>query len=580
MRSFQKILLLFLLIALIFAIGTAGVSAAPEISAASAIVMDGDTGAIYYEKNADESRAPASMVKLITTYIILEEIEKGTITLDTKVPVSKAAANLSRVAGYSNVPLTAGDTHTVDEMLTAILLESANGAAMVMAEYLGGSESAFSARMDQVALNLGLSADFDNSHGLSGNRITARSMALFADHLIEKYPVILNYTSLKSFVFKGKTYRNRNEFIIAKNYYEGVDGLKTGSSNAAGKCITVSAKKNGRRLIVVVMGSTSESNRYSDARKLLDYGFSVMPKDNLGLKDASIDLIGEKEKIRIGADFDVSATVFGLNTANLASGGWTINGNVVSEFQSTAISNGTVLYATLNLKDYADAPVMIGFYFNLSDGTKKLVEKEFVFSNEVPCAFRDIDGHWAETFIAEMKETSVLSGYPDGTFGPDKLITREEFVTAFVRLLECFDLIEVVEGAESTFDDCKGDWAEDYIAAAQSAEIIFGRSDRIFDPKANITRQEITAIVARALNYTASGTETGFSDAALIHDWAYDSVVSCVEHQVLSGYPDGTFGPLRDAQRAEVATILARAYVQLELKNNDSSGGEESDNAA
>ncbi|MBQ2763563.1 MAG: D-alanyl-D-alanine carboxypeptidase, partial [Firmicutes bacterium] len=297
MRSSRKILLLFLLIALIFTMGTVGVSAAPEVSAAAAIVMDGDTGAIYYEKNPDDKRVPASMVKLMTCYIVLEEIEKGNLSFDTPIPISHNAASISRKSGYSNVPLTAGDTHTVDEMLKAILLESACGASTVMAEYISGSDSAFSDRMDQTAAKLGLTTDFVDSNGIGNSLITARSMALFADHLIKKYPVILNYTSMQSFVFKGKTYENRNEFVIAKNYYEGVDGLKTGTTNAAGKNITVSAQKGGRRLIVVVMGASSNQNRYSDARKLLDYGFSCMTMDNTALKDASVALNGEKEAI-------------------------------------------------------------------------------------------------------------------------------------------------------------------------------------------------------------------------------------------------------------------------------------------
>lgn len=563
MKFVRKILTVAMLVVVLMALGTAGVSAAPDINAAAAVVMDADTGAFYYEKNADQMRVPASMTKLMTTYIVFEELKAGNISLDTVVTVTAHGASVAANSSYSNVPLYRGEQYSVDTMIKLMLIPSACGACSTMADFISGSESAFVARMNREAAALGMASAFTTSHGAWNDYTTnARSMAILVRSFIKKHPEILSYTSLGSIHFKGTTYKNTNKFL-GSDYYAGVDGMKTGTSSVAGGCIAATGKINGRRIIVVVMGS---STRYTDARKLLDYGFSCVNASDTSLAGTVVDLGSKRSGIRLGTDFVVLAKMSGVSSEYFASGGWLVNGNIVSEFTNKKIANGTTLETSLNLDDYAGNPVTVGFYFNLPDGTKKITEKEFVFSTEEPCAFRDIDGHWAEKYIADMKKTGVLTGYPDGTFGPNKSITREEFISGFVRLLASFDLIEVVSGAECTFDDCKGSWAEDYIAAAQVSGIASGRSERIFDPKANITRQEITAFVARALNYTASGSELKFYDTASIADWAYSSVVACVENQIISGYPNGNFGPLDYAHRSEVATILSRAYAGLDSK--------------
>lgn len=558
---------LLLLVTLLFALCAGGISAAPTVNAASAVVLDADTGAFYFEKNPDTQRTQASMTKLMTAYMIFEEIGAGRLNYDSVITISGHGQAIANTNGYSNVPLRKGETYTVDTMLKLILLPSACGACASMGDAISGSESAFVANMNRTAAALGLNAHFANTYGagtgMPQHYISARSMAELGRIFIQKYPDILKYTSLNSFTFKGKTYHNTNHFLNS-DYYAGVDGLKTGTSTEAGSCITVSAQKNGRRIIVVVMKSTS---RYSDARKLLDYGFScVTAADTAALKEASVSIGSNRKDIRLGSDFKVYAQWDQLKNATVTSGGWLVNGKVVSEFYGQKITKGDKIATALNLDSYAGKPVTIGFYVLLPDGTKKQVEKVFSFSNEAPMAFRDIEDHWAEAYITNMHDKKILSGYPDGYFLPENAVTRGEFLTGFMRLLTSCQLLTVAENATSPFTDCHGHWAEAYIAAAYNNGIATGRTATQFDPEAPVTREEIATFVARALQLTASHKQTDFKDQGAISQWALTSVLACAEQSIISGYPDGTFLPQNNASRGEIATILSRTYALLEKR--------------
>lgn len=565
MKSIRKLLIVLFLAALFLAVGAVGVSAAPSVNAASAVVLDADTGVFYYEKNADTKRAQASMTKLMTAYMIFEEIGAGRLDYDSVITISSHGQKIAYTNGFSNVPLNKGEQYTVDTMLKLILLPSACGACASMADAISGSESAFVSKMNQTAKDLGLNAHFVNTYGagagMPNHYISARSMADLGRIFISKYPDILKYTSLNSVSFKGRTYKNTNHFLNT-DYYAGVDGMKTGTSGEAGSCITVSAKKNGRRIIVVVMKSGA---RYSDARKLLDYGFACVAENDAKIAEASILLSSARNDVRLGADFNVTATISGLPSALVASGGWMVNGEVVSQFPAQIVTNGTSFYTSLNLDSYSPGDVAVSCYFNLPDGTKKVVEQVYSFGVDAPCAFRDIDMHWAEDSITMMKHSGAFNGYPDGTFLPQKDITRGEFVAALVRLLASYNKIVIDDSAVSGFEDCVDSWADPYISAAKDAGITTGLTDTLFAPDEPVSRQEMATFVARALAYSPISATVDFSDAESISDWALDSVIACVEQGILTGYPDGTFAPEKSATRAEVATLFARVYGQLNV---------------
>ena len=231
----------------------------PDIHAESAIVMDYDTGETIYEKKADELMVPASMTKIMTAYLIFEELEAGRLTLDTMVPISRENAQKPRDPDIpAMVPLTAGEEVSVDTLLKLILLPSASASCIVMAEYISGSEEAFVARMNETARRLGMVGEYENCHGAFPHYLTARSVAILIREFIDRFPQILAYTSLPSVEFDGRTYTNTNK-LLSDYRYEGCDGFKTGTIPEAGYCLSAAA--------------------------LLDYGFAWLEQNSFYFDD-------------------------------------------------------------------------------------------------------------------------------------------------------------------------------------------------------------------------------------------------------------------------------------------------------
>ena len=252
----------------------------PEISADSAIVIDYDTGETLYAKDADSMQIPASMTKVMTGYIIFEELEAGNLTLDTMVPVSEENAAISRDGeNYpASVPLEAGSSLSVDTLLRLIFLPSASASCIVMADYISGSEEAFVRRMNETAQRLGMTAEYENSHGAHVHYMTARSQAILVRECIQRFPEMLEYTSATSVTLEdGRTYENTNGLLPGGEYeYEGADGFKTGTIPEAGCCLSATAERDGRRVISVVMHSDDNETRHTDSIALLDYGFEAL----------------------------------------------------------------------------------------------------------------------------------------------------------------------------------------------------------------------------------------------------------------------------------------------------------------
>ncbi len=257
--------------------GEPGVSL--NLSCQGAIVIDAATGTELYSESPDYLLVPASMTKVMTMYIVFDHIEKGYLSLQSLIPVSAYAASRSVNPGESNVPLNETLTYSVDEMIKALCVVSANACAVALGEYLsGGTEQDFAAIMNRYADSLGLNAYYTDASGLSsGNGISPRSMALLTREFIIRFPEILNFTSLTSMNFRGTTYWATNGLLPGRSYaYNGCDGFKTGYTSAAGLCITATAKLSDKRVIAVVMKAPSSLLRYKDAARLMDYGLTVL----------------------------------------------------------------------------------------------------------------------------------------------------------------------------------------------------------------------------------------------------------------------------------------------------------------
>ncbi len=254
------------------------VSAEPEISAPSAVLMEESTGEILYEKNADEQRSPASITKIMTLLLIFDELEKGSIHLEDEVVTSAYAKSM----GGSQVFLEEGEKQTVETLIKCIVVASGNDASVAMAEYIAGSEGDFVARMNERAEELGMTGTyFEDCCGLTGSAghyTTARDVAVMSRELIRRYPQILDYSSIWMEDITHVTAQGTKPFTLANTNkmirsYEGCVGLKTGSTDAAKYCVSAVAERDGLKMIAVVMGAPDHRIRFQDAAAMLDYGF-------------------------------------------------------------------------------------------------------------------------------------------------------------------------------------------------------------------------------------------------------------------------------------------------------------------
>lgn len=279
-------------------------------NAKSAILIERDTGAVLFEKNSDEKLSPASMTKIMTMLLIMEALESGKIQLNEKVRTSEYAASM----GGSQIFLEEGEEMTVDEMLRAISIGSANDASVAMAERIAGSEKHFVEMMNDKAKELGLkNTKFQNATGLpvEDHYSSARDMAILAKELL-KHEQIIKYTSqYESYLREGTDKKfwlvNTNRLV---KYYPGVDGLKTGFTNEAKYCLTATAKKGDMRVIAVVFGAPTSKERNKQITQMFDYAFSQFETKRFYAKGdvlgkATVEK-GQKRKVEIAAGESIS----------------------------------------------------------------------------------------------------------------------------------------------------------------------------------------------------------------------------------------------------------------------------------
>lgn len=237
----------------------------------NALLVSIDTGDILYEKDPDQKVPMASITKVMTLLLTLEAVEAGKISMTDIVPISEHAYNM----GGSQIWLEPGEEFTLDELIKAICVCSANDAAVAVAEYVGGSEPVFAQMMNARAQELGMkNTHFVNACGLDANEhySSARDVAIMSLALL-RHPRILEYSSIWTDTLRGGQTQLTNTNKMLRTY-RGITGLKTGTTNGAGVCISASAVREGTGLLVVVLGSPSSKERFAAAAQLLDYGFA------------------------------------------------------------------------------------------------------------------------------------------------------------------------------------------------------------------------------------------------------------------------------------------------------------------
>ena len=270
-RALSLLLVVFMLASNFSFAAPAIIPRPPEIAATSYILLDAKTGQVLIEENADEALPPASLTKIMTAYVVTEEILSGNLALSDEVHISEKAWRMEGSKMFVGV-----DTQVeVEDLLRGIIIQSGNDASVAMAEHIAGSEEAFADMMNQYAEVLGLSQTFFmNASGLDTelyyNTMSARDLATLAQATITRHAEFYPMYAEREFTYNDIRQSNRNTLLFRDR---NVDGMKTGWTDAAGYCLVASAERDGMRLISVVMGTASEEARAIETQKLLTYGF-------------------------------------------------------------------------------------------------------------------------------------------------------------------------------------------------------------------------------------------------------------------------------------------------------------------
>lgn len=281
----------------------------PQISASGYLLVDYDSGQVLAENNADNRLEPASLTKIMTAYLVFKELKSGDIKLDDEVLISEKAWRTPGSRTFVEVDRKV----SVELLLKGLIVQSGNDASVALAEYVAGSESTFAELMNSHAQRLGMhDSHFTNSTGLpdAEHYTTPRDIAKVTAASIREYPNLYKWYAIKSFKYNNIDQRNRNLLLWRD---ESIDGVKTGHTEAAGYCLVASAKKDGMRIISVVMGTDSENARARDSLSLMNYGFRFFETRKLYSAGESLSNTrvwkGSTESLNLGLAEDLFVTL-------------------------------------------------------------------------------------------------------------------------------------------------------------------------------------------------------------------------------------------------------------------------------
>jgi D-alanyl-D-alanine carboxypeptidase (penicillin-binding protein 5/6) len=270
---------------------------APSVAAQSYILMDFNSGSILASNNEDERRSPASLTKLMTSYVIFKKLKEEFITLDEEVKISEKAWR----TGGSKSFIEVGKMISLEDLLKGMIIQSGNDASVALAEHVAGSEGTFVLFMNDYAQQIGMkNSNFENASGLphENQYTSAKDMALLSSAMIREFPNYYKWYSQKEFTYNNITQTNRNKLLFTDST---VDGLKTGWTEKAGYCLVTSANRVGMRLISVLMGSDSPSIRTAETEKLLDYGFRFFETQSVNDISHQVPIYKSKQaNIKVG----------------------------------------------------------------------------------------------------------------------------------------------------------------------------------------------------------------------------------------------------------------------------------------
>ena len=285
------------------------VAPAPKLDLKAYILIEPQTGTVIAEYNSDLHVEPASMTKIMTSYVVADQIGNDLINLNDSVLISEKAWRM----GGSKMFIEAGRRVSVEDLLKGVIIQSGNDASVALAEYAGGTEEGFVDLMNAYAQSLGMNnTTFLNSTGLpaEGHYSSAKDLAYLTSNFINKFPEIYSLYKEKSFEFNSIKQLNRNKLLWRD---DSSDGVKTGHTESAGYCLVGSAKRGGMRLITVVAGSSSDKKRFDDTQRLLEYGFRFFSTQEVLKKDQVYKTVkvwgGQKSETELGVAADQILTL-------------------------------------------------------------------------------------------------------------------------------------------------------------------------------------------------------------------------------------------------------------------------------
>ena len=285
------------------------IPSAPQLAATGFILVDATTGSIVAENNAEQRLPPASLTKMMSSYLVVDEIEKGRITEDAMVNISVKAWKM----GGSRMYVKEGTQVSVIDLLRGVIIQSGNDATVALAEYVSGNEDAFVDKMNQTAAQMGMvNTHFENSTGwpAEGHLTTAKDLAVLARAIINDHPTHYPIHAEKYFFYNNIRQPNRNLLLFRD---ETVDGLKTGHTEEAGYCLVASSKRENTRFVAVVMGTESESARAAETQKLLAYGFRYVQTTQLYQQGQQVSTsrvwAGKAQEVTLGIPNNIVLTL-------------------------------------------------------------------------------------------------------------------------------------------------------------------------------------------------------------------------------------------------------------------------------
>ncbi|WP_321324524.1 D-alanyl-D-alanine carboxypeptidase family protein [Thiomicrorhabdus sp.] len=356
------------------------IPSAPNIAAKAYLVMDYNSGAVLAQKDAHGRIEPASLTKIMTGFVVINELANGNIHLDDMVTISKKAWQMPG----SKMFIEVGKQVSVKDLIKGMVIQSGNDASVALAEHIAGSEEVFAELMNKYAKSLGMEhTHFVNATGLPNpdHYTTAYDLALLAKALITKFPEEYKWYSQKKFTFNGITQYNRNKLLWQDPT---VDGLKTGHTESAGYCLVSSAKRENDRLITVVLGTSSAKMRVQESQKLLNYGFRFFETHKLYTAKQRLNDVkvweGNRDLIGVGLTNDLYITIPRGQYKNIK-----IESSVNPEIKAPIEAGATLgtLHITLGDETIADRPLVALDAVEEGSFFKKLIDQVKLFINSL-----------------------------------------------------------------------------------------------------------------------------------------------------------------------------------------------------